>query len=271
MGDALARREADRAIDQVEMISPVPRFGCEIDPVEQAQSQQELEAFAGRRRHMHGEPLEARRHRLAPDRFYSREIGHGQRAAERLQMRDDFLAESAAIEMLRPLLGDLAQRLREIRLDEHGAQMHRAVGLVILRPGRIERGNRLQERVVLLELRRAELGQRETVPRQRDGRREDLGQGLAAIGLHQLAPAGEIAGRGDGERAALQVGTLAEPVSREACRDRRHEIEHAHALLGRDPHRRETHAGEPRHEGLDHVERGGGGGSGVEGVAALCQ
>ena len=127
----------------------------------------------------------------------------------------------------------------------------------------------LEQRIVLLELGRTEFGERETVPGECDGGREDVRQRLASVGLHQLAPAGEIAGRRDRQGPARQVGALAEAIGWEARRDRWDEVENAHALLGTDPHRRETHPGQAGHERLDHIQGGRGGGGGVEGVAAL--
>ena len=51
--DAHARREADRAIDEVEVVGAVAFEPREIEAFEDAQREQELEALAGRRRDMH--------------------------------------------------------------------------------------------------------------------------------------------------------------------------------------------------------------------------
>ena len=48
--DAHARREADRAVDEVEVVGAVAVEPREIEAFEDAQREQELEAFAGRRR-----------------------------------------------------------------------------------------------------------------------------------------------------------------------------------------------------------------------------
>lgn len=243
----------------------------EVETVEDAQGQEELEALAGRGRHMHQPVAIGGGERLAPLRGDPGEVGHGQRAALCRDMGRDRLAEWPVVEMARPLRGDVAQGRRQLGLAQDLAERDALAALaqVVARPVLVELRPLAQQRRLLVEFSHAEFGDREAVFGERDRRREDLLQGQAAIAPVELAPAGEIAGRGNRKRAALEIGALAEALMREALRHGRHEIENAHAPLGRDPHRGGPHAGEARHERLDHVERRRDRPDCVEDVAAL--
>jgi hypothetical protein len=88
-----------------------------------------------------------------------------------------------------------------------------------------------------------------------DGRREQFRQLLAAVSAHHLAPAGEIAGRADGDRPAQDLLAALQLVERELARNAAHEIERPHAPLRGDVAGRQALAGEARHVGLDDVQR----------------
>ena len=122
------------------MLGAVALQPAEIEAVEDAQGQQELEALAGRRRHMHLPVAIGGGERLAPAWGDLGEIGHGQRAALRLEVRGDRLAERAPVEMIRPLGGDVAQGRRQLRLAQDVAKRDArpAVAQIIARPMLVE-------------------------------------------------------------------------------------------------------------------------------------
>ena len=122
VGDPDAGCEPDGAIDDVEMLHAVALELVEVEAIKDAQGQKELEALAGRRRHMHLPAAIGGGEWLAPSWSNPGEIGHGQRPALRLEVGSDRLAERALIEMARPLCGDVAQGRRELRLAQDMAE-----------------------------------------------------------------------------------------------------------------------------------------------------
>ena len=115
------------------------------------------------------------------------------------------------------------------------------------------------------------IGQREAVARQADGRLQRVFQRLPAVRAHKLGPARQVARRADREGAVAEVVAPGEALHRQPRGNRRHEIEHAHAPLGRHVAGRIAESGEAGHEGLNDVERGRRRRRGVEGIAAVCQ
>jgi hypothetical protein len=139
------------------------------------------------------------------------------------------------------------------------------------RPFGIERGLATQLRCGAAELFYVEFDQAEAVARDGDRRGEQFRQLLAAVSAHHLAPAGEIAGRADGDRAAQDLLAALQTVERELARDAAHEVERAHAFLAGDVAGCHALTREARHVGLDDVQGSRCRRRGIESVAAVAQ
>ena len=272
--NAHAGGQANGAQHRVDMLDAVARHLREVEAFEDAERQQVLERFAGWRRHMHGAAAIVGGDWVDPFDLHVMQIVHGEHAAQLLQPVDQFLAERAAIQRLRSLGRDRLEGLGEIGLLQDRADLRRAaldaVDVVGLE-GRRQGGVTAEFAAAALELLDVELDHRIAVARDLDRGREQLGELFGAVGADHLAPAAEIARRADGDRSAQKLFAVVELVERELARDRPHEGERAHALFLGNVDGGETLAREARHVGFDDVQRGGGRGGGIEGVAAVGQ
>ena len=300
--EALPRRLHHRGVAQVlEAIAEAPRdgAGAQVQALhalpadargrELPQDVQDLErGDAARRARREGQvhvaitPVQRRLHDdavagqvLAPD-----EAGVGGHVVH------DGLRDGAAIERVRPVLGDQLQAAREIGIAHAICREHarrpmdpRAVAQVILRRHRVRRELLHELGVVEGEI---PVGL-EAVAGQRNGRGQDVAQRHRAVALQGQGQAGDGPGHGDGAVAVLVGGILRARPREEAVRDaaddlvdrlvrgqRGHAVEVERdglAALGQvDEHR--AGAGDGGHERLHHRHREGGGHGGVHGVAA---
>ena len=254
------------------MLDPVALQPGEIEAVEDAQRQQELKGLARWRQRVDGEAAVVRGQRLFPCRLDRLEVAEREASAEFRQMRNDHLAERAAVEVARSVARKCLQCARQVRLANDLPERHRRRPTgVVLRPVVIERGLGPQQRDVLVELGHAELGQREAVAGQADRRLQRVLQRLPAVRAHELGPARQIAGRADREGAVPEILAPREALDRQPGGNRRHEVEHAHLLLCRHVAGRIAEAREAGHEGLDDIECGCRCRRGVERIAAARQ
>ena len=245
MRDAFARRQASGTPHRIDMVGAVALHAREIEPFEDAKRQQELESLARRRQRVDGQAAIGRRQRLLPRGLDRQDVVERQGPAELLQVRDDRAPELAAVKQVRSAMRERLQRPRKVGLadDLSERDRFRRVGL---RPVVIERRIDLQQRKLLVDLRDAELGDREAIARDRDRGLQRLAERLLPVRADELRPAGEIAGRRNRERPALQILAPREALHGEPARHARHEIERAHAPLLRDVARRKAEAGEAR-------------------------
>ena len=210
VGDAHARGQADGAIDRVEVLDAVALEPGEIEALEDAQGQQELEALARRRRHVHGAAAiaDARSAPSSAARPPSRSAMR-QAAAELLEMGDDGLPERAAVEQLagpRPR-GASSVRARSgclstrARLDACRRRPCRCAPARRRRPGSALSCGR-----VLVDLLDVELDQREAVARERDGRdAAHPPSGFLPWARTSSAQPARLPGTADGKRPARQI------------------------------------------------------------------
>jgi hypothetical protein len=121
-------------------------------------------------------------------------------------MRNDHLAERAAVEVARSVARKCLQCARQVRLANDLPERHgrRPTG-VILRPVVIERSLAPQQRDVLIELGHAELGQSKAVAGQADRGLQRVLERLPAMCAHEPSPARQIAGRADREGAVPEI------------------------------------------------------------------
>ena len=168
--------------------------------------------------------------------------------------------------------GEPLERAGKLGLREH------APGLGLVAAAQVVAGEFAAERRMALDRGRMfvgfvdiELDQRKTVTRKRCRRRQRIAERLPAVCADQFGPACEVTRHADRERSARQILTLAEALGRKTRRHARHEVEHPDALLRRDPAGRKARTREPRHVGLDHIERGGGRGRSIERIAAIAE
>lgn len=106
------------------MIGTVALESRKIEAFEDAEREQKLETFAGRRRHMHLAAAIGDSDRLLPARRDRFEVGHRHVAAERFEMRDDRLPKRAAIEILRALRREAFERGCKVGLLQHASGLH---------------------------------------------------------------------------------------------------------------------------------------------------
>ena len=185
-------------------------------------------------------------------------------------MRNQRRAQPAAIQISRPLGGDRVVGAGEVGLAQHRPERDATLG-IDPRPVGVKIVAALELRLGVVERGDIVVHQRKSLVRQGDCRGEDLGEGLAAVAAHQLAPARQIARRAAGDRAARQLLAAGELPGRKRARHARDEVQRAHAPLRGDVAGRHPHAGQAGHIGLDHVQRSGGRGGRIERVAAGAQ
>ena len=232
--DALAGGEADGAPDGVEMFDAVAFHGGEVEAVEDAHGQQELEAFGRWRQGVDVDVAVAHGNGVLPAGADGFEVGHGEAAAEFGEMGDHLFAEGAAIEVAGAVGGDGFEGGGEFGLAEDVAHGHFAAAAgVVLQPV-VEEGGFGEVVDGAVDAVGVEFDDGEAVTGERDGGGEDFGQGLAAMGADEFAPAGEVAGRGGGGGMAIGFLAILEDAHGEFGRHAGDVVERADALFGGD-------------------------------------
>lgn len=179
---------------------------------------------------------------------------------------DDPRGQRAAVERVRAVARDLAERVRKLRVAQHGADTERAAvrehAAVALGEARELRGIRTDEAG-------QDLSDRETVLREPDRRREHLLTRQPAEPLMRGEESRDVAGHPDDAQVgtAVVAGTSAEPL------DRLHrvEVEVLRALRVVQPDQHGTATADAGHLRLDHADRECRGDGGVDCVAAGAQ
>ena len=237
-----------------------------------ADFQQELEAFAGRRRYMNGAAAIGDRHRIAPRGLGRHNIVHHHTAAEFGQPVENPLPERAAVEQARPFGSQCFQSAGEVGLLQHEARLHRAGACgVDARPFGMQGLVARKLAGHALDFFEVELDELEAVTRDGDCGGKQLRQLLLAVRLVEFAPAREIARRTDRHGATLELAAVAELVDREVLGDLAYEVERADALLLGDVAGRHAAAGQSGHVGFHDIQSCRRGDCCVEGIAAVRQ
>jgi len=110
----------DQAMDVIEA------FGLlDAKPFEQGENEQRRETLRRRRGVEYGAGFERDRQRLRERGAAALEVGARHRAADAIEVAGDLAADIAAVEIVKPGMGDMVERCRERGLFEHRASIGR--------------------------------------------------------------------------------------------------------------------------------------------------